>query len=166
MMLSAVLNRSQALWATAAPKTALSTLSGWRGLPEQFYSDGDAACAFNPVYGQGMTTGALEAIELRKVLDAYAGRGMDGLGLTFQRRLAKVIAIPCLMATGEGSALPRTTGGNVTWRDRLVQKYIEQVIKLMPGNPEISDVFFQVMNLLRSPAALFQPQIMFAVLKN
>jgi 2-polyprenyl-6-methoxyphenol hydroxylase-like FAD-dependent oxidoreductase len=134
--------------------------------PEQFVVMGDAACAFNPVYGQGMTTGALEAIELGKMLNDYAGRGMDGLGLLFQRRLAKVIAIPWLMATGEDLRYPGTVGGNVNWRDRLVQKYIEQVIKVMPGNPDIADVFFQVMNLLRSPAALFQPQIMLAVLKK
>ena len=42
--------------------------------PEQFVVMGDAACAFNPVYGQGMTTGALEAIELRDVLEDYAAK--------------------------------------------------------------------------------------------
>jgi len=33
-----------------------------------FVARGDAACAFNPVYGQGMTTGALSALTLRDTI--------------------------------------------------------------------------------------------------
>jgi hypothetical protein len=70
------------------------------------------------------------------------------------------------MATGEDLRYPGTVGGSTNWRDRLVQKYIEQVIKLMPGNPEVADVFFQVMNLLQPPTTLFQPWIMVGVAKQ
>ncbi|MEZ4671510.1 MAG: FAD-dependent monooxygenase [Anaerolineae bacterium] len=133
--------------------------------PEQFIVVGDAACAFNPVYGQGMTTGALEAIALRDVLKAFSSDS-PRMAQHFQRRLAKLIAIPWLMATGEDLRYPGTVGGNVTWRDRLVQKYIENVIEIMPQNTAATEVFFQVMNLLKSPTALFQPFIIGVILKH
>lgn len=37
-------------------------------LPEGLVAIGDAVCAFNPIYGQGMTTAALEALTLDKCL--------------------------------------------------------------------------------------------------
>lgn len=37
-------------------------------LPENFIVLGDAACAFNPVYGQGMTIASLGALTLRQCL--------------------------------------------------------------------------------------------------
>ena len=39
-----------------------------KNLPENFLVLGDAACAFNPVYGQGMTIAALGALTLQQCL--------------------------------------------------------------------------------------------------
>ena len=55
-------------------KTHRATQNRWRryeraqSLPENFLLLGDAVCAFNPVYGQGMTTAALGAMALRECL--------------------------------------------------------------------------------------------------
>jgi 2-polyprenyl-6-methoxyphenol hydroxylase-like FAD-dependent oxidoreductase len=57
-------------------------------LPENFLLLGDAVCAFNPVYGQGMTTAALGALTLRKCLLEQNG-SLNGLSRRFQKRLAK-----------------------------------------------------------------------------
>ena len=46
----------------------------WPAKLAGFVALGDAACAFNPVYGQGMTTGALSALTLR---DTIAKLGLD-----------------------------------------------------------------------------------------
>jgi 2-polyprenyl-6-methoxyphenol hydroxylase-like FAD-dependent oxidoreductase len=66
---------------------------------------GDAVCAFNPVYGQGMTVAALGASALDACLHEQrhlrpAG-DLDGLAKRFQKQLSRVVATPWLLATGE-----------------------------------------------------------------
>ncbi|MDQ3753761.1 MAG: 2-polyprenyl-6-methoxyphenol hydroxylase-like oxidoreductase, partial [Acidobacteriota bacterium] len=75
-----------------------------RCLPENFLTIGDAACAFNPVYGQGMSIAALGALALDETLRKHRRRpdgSFNGLARSFQKRLAKVNSAPWLLATGE-----------------------------------------------------------------
>jgi 2-polyprenyl-6-methoxyphenol hydroxylase-like FAD-dependent oxidoreductase len=133
--------------------------------PEQFIVIGDAACAFNPVYGQGMTTGALGALELDACLRDHA-QNLSGLGAQFQKRLAKVAAIPWVMATGEDLRYPATEGKRPGAFTRIVQKYIDHVQLLVPHDTDVARTFFQVTNLLVPPTALFQPAIILKVLRQ
>jgi 2-polyprenyl-6-methoxyphenol hydroxylase-like FAD-dependent oxidoreductase len=135
-------------------------LSRW---PEQFIVMGDAACAFNPVYGQGMTTGALEALALEKLLVHWKQPTFAGFARKFQNVLAQVVAVPWLMATGEDLRYPGTIGGKVGLRDRIIHRYFNALFRIMPNNPDVLDAFFQVMNLLKPPAMLFHPPILFKV---
>lgn len=131
--------------------------------PESFAVIGDAACAFNPIYGQGMTTGALSAMTLKACLDEQAGKPLNGLGQRFQGRLAKVLETPWLMATGEDLRYPGTVGGNPGWSDRLVQKYIDRVIQSGASSTVVMDSFMRVMSLLEAPTTLFAPRIVLQV---
>ncbi|HXQ70969.1 MAG TPA: hypothetical protein VN844_10805, partial [Pyrinomonadaceae bacterium] len=49
-----------------------------KNLPENFVVLGDAACAFNPVYGQGMTIASLGALTLRQCLREQEEWEADG----------------------------------------------------------------------------------------
>ena len=59
---------------------------------------GDALCAFDPLYGQGVTVAALEALELRRALVRGLRAGDERRLL---RRFAAVAELPWAIATGE-----------------------------------------------------------------
>ena len=48
---------------------------------------------------------------------------------------------------------------------RLVQRYFDQVLVAMADNGELAEAFAQVQNMLKSPATLFHPRIMWQVLR-
>jgi 2-polyprenyl-6-methoxyphenol hydroxylase-like FAD-dependent oxidoreductase len=48
-------------------------------LPRNLVVLGDAVCTFNPAYGQGMTTAALQAIALQQQLQVRPIRVLDGV---------------------------------------------------------------------------------------
>jgi len=59
--------------------------------PEGFVVLGDAISNFNPIYGQGMSSAALQVQALQQILTEReaASQGLAGLLLTFSRRLRK-----------------------------------------------------------------------------
>ena len=59
-------------------------------LPEGFVMVGDSVCAFNPVYGQGMTMAALGALALKELLGNMPRGNLKGFAGRFQKKLAKV----------------------------------------------------------------------------
>jgi 2-polyprenyl-6-methoxyphenol hydroxylase-like FAD-dependent oxidoreductase len=67
--------------------------------PVGYLALGDAVCSFNPIYGQGMTCAALEAVELGALLDRY-GAVTPALSADWYRRVATVIATPWQFAAG------------------------------------------------------------------
>jgi 2-polyprenyl-6-methoxyphenol hydroxylase-like FAD-dependent oxidoreductase len=70
--------------------------------PKRFFSIGDAMCAFNPIYGQGMTTAGLAALkfrdELRRIDD------LDEVVRLLPSKLVDVTNFAWRMATGTDSA--------------------------------------------------------------
>src|SRR5439155_454906 len=70
---------------------------------------GDAVCAFNPVYGQGMTTAAGAAILLAETLDRV-GPTSAALPRTFFRAQARFLGDAWSLATGADFRFPGTTG--------------------------------------------------------
>lgn len=133
-------------------------------LPQGMVVLGDAACAFNPVYGQGMTVAALGALTLDKCL-REAGSLQD-LTRRFQKQLAQVNATPWLMATGEDLRWATTEGGQPDGMTRLMHRYIDQVMRLGLDNTRIYRTFGEVIHMLKPPSALFQPGILAQVLRQ
>lgn len=74
-------------------------------LPAGLVVCGDAICSFNPpVYGQGMTVGALDALALRDCLRS----GADDLPRRYFRTAAKSIAVAWRMSAGNDLASRRS----------------------------------------------------------
>ncbi len=134
-------------------------------MPEGIVVVGDAVCAFNPVYGQGMTAAAMGAM----VLDKCLQQGVNSaISLRFQKALAKSNETAWLMATGEDFRWPNTEGKRpqVNMATRFVQRYMDYITELIVDEPVILTAFYQVAHLLKSPAALFQPAIFARVLRK
>jgi 2-polyprenyl-6-methoxyphenol hydroxylase-like FAD-dependent oxidoreductase len=74
--------------------------------PDDLLVVGDGICSLNPIYGQGMSVAAVEAITLRKHLD----RGCEARPRTVLRDMAKVVDAPWDMATGADLAFPGVEG--------------------------------------------------------
>jgi 2-polyprenyl-6-methoxyphenol hydroxylase-like FAD-dependent oxidoreductase len=134
--------------------------------PENFIVIGDAACSFNPIYGQGMTSAALSAEALATLLRQYQGRdNLNGLAAQFQRALFNVSERAWLMATGEDLRYPGTEGKRPNAMERFVQRYIDRLLTLLPHDDTIALAFMEAMNLSKPPAALLRPSIALRVLR-
>ncbi|PTL76442.1 NAD(P)/FAD-dependent oxidoreductase [Vitiosangium sp. GDMCC 1.1324] len=130
--------------------------------PEGYVVLGDAACSFNPIYGQGMTTAALEALELRACL-----REGDGQGLSrrFQKRLSKVVDTPWQLATSGDLGYPQVEGNRpaaMLWAG----KYVQRLLAVARHDPEVDRVFLEVKDMVKPPSALFAPWILWRVLTS
>ncbi len=126
--------------------------------PEGFIAVGDAVCAFNPVYGQGMSVAALGAKLLEQTL-RESGGDLTGLASRFQKGLGKLTATPWQLATGADFRYAETEGGHVDRAMRLRWRYGDTVRELSQDNPQIFQTFIEVAHLLKPPSALFKPSI-------
>ncbi|MGY1620506.1 NAD(P)/FAD-dependent oxidoreductase [Geodermatophilus sp. SYSU D00691] len=131
-----------------------------RRRPRRFVVLGDAACVFNPIYGQGITVAALAA----ETLDACLRRStdLDGLADRFQRRLARVVAAPWGQSTGEDLRFPTTTGMRANAVLRAQYRFLDRLGLAASEDPHVADVFFQVYGMLQRPIALVSPRVLVA----
>lgn len=70
------------------------------------------------------------------------------------------------MATGEDLRWSTTEGGQPSLSNRLMHWYLDQVRLLTAYNPNTLKAFMDVLHLVKSPATLFQPDILAQVLKG
>jgi 2-polyprenyl-6-methoxyphenol hydroxylase-like FAD-dependent oxidoreductase len=132
--------------------------------PENFLLLGDAVCAFNPVYGQGMTIAALGALTLRNTLREDAS--LRGLSRRFQKRLAKVNKAPWLLATGEDYRYPETEGHGASLMTKFMHRYMNRVFELATQSVEVRGVLLRAFSMLVPPTALFHPRVSLRVLDH
>ena len=130
---------------------------------------GDAACCFNPIYGQGMSVAGLEALALDGCLRKPADRGsLDGATGVAQKAIASAGENAWLMATGEDLRYPTTDGGREgTGRvERAIQRYIQRVLLRSNHDQVVCRAFTRVSHLLDPPSALFKPNVVARVLAS
>jgi 2-polyprenyl-6-methoxyphenol hydroxylase-like FAD-dependent oxidoreductase len=123
-----------------------------RRLPGGLLPFGDAICAFNPVYGQGMTVATREALTLRDCLAA----GPDGLERRFLRAAARTIDDAWTLATAADLAQP-TIAGRRPARVRLVNAYLRRLHTAAERDPELALAFINVVAMIDRPHRLLHP---------
>jgi flavin-dependent dehydrogenase len=127
--------------------------------PDGVVAVGDAVCAFNPVYGQGMSAAAVGAEVLDRWLRKEAHRG-PGEGRLFQHRLAQATAPAWELATGADYRFEAVAGPPQSRVARLTGRYFDAVIRAATRRPWVRRHLADVLQLLRPPSALFGPGVL------
>jgi 2-polyprenyl-6-methoxyphenol hydroxylase-like FAD-dependent oxidoreductase len=125
-----------------------------RRLPDGLLVVGDAVCSFNPIYAQGMTVAALEALVLRDCLS----RGANDLPRRFFRAAAQPIGQAWQLAVGGDLSLPEIDG-TPPLAARLLNGYIDRVLIAAGHDAEVFEQFVKVAWLVDSPAKLMRPNM-------
>jgi 2-polyprenyl-6-methoxyphenol hydroxylase-like FAD-dependent oxidoreductase len=131
--------------------------------PQGYLVLGDAICSFNPTYGQGMTSAAMQAQTLDELLGAQQNR-IDTFASAFFKRAAKVVDTPWQLAVGEDFRFPQTSGPKPAGID-LLNRYVAMVHKATLIDPKVCLAFAKVMNLMAAPPSLMAPEMMLRVLR-
>ena len=125
---------------------------------------GDALCAFNPVYGQGITVAACQAVVLRDRLESGANlMALRGL----QRRFARVVALPWAIATGQDSRLLASSQGRQPTTQRLFGAWADEVGRLAAhGDARATLAMARVYHLMASPLVMAHPALLLASIRT
>lgn len=131
---------------------------------------GDSACSFDPIYGQGMTSSALQADALASVAtEALRSSGVSGLRSTelpkrFYRRAARIIDAPWRIAVGGDFGHPATTGPRPAGSTAL-NAYVRQVVRASHSSVDVARAFNRVLQLSDPPTALARPALVARVVR-
>jgi len=128
--------------------------------PEGLLVLGDAISSFNPLYGQGMSVAALEAIELRRCLEQGQHRPDR-----FFRAAGKIVSQAWDMAVGGDLALPEVAGHRPLTL-RITNGYIERLLRVAEYDPMVAQAFGDVSDLLAPPREVLKPRILWRVLRG
>jgi 2-polyprenyl-6-methoxyphenol hydroxylase-like FAD-dependent oxidoreductase len=115
---------------------------------------GDAICSFNPIYGQGMTVAALEALALQSCLRG----GSNDLARRYFRAAAKAVSVAWQLATGADLSLPEVEGPR-PMLVRIANKYVDRVLAAAESDVVVAEQFGRVIGFLDAPTSLLRPTV-------
>jgi 2-polyprenyl-6-methoxyphenol hydroxylase-like FAD-dependent oxidoreductase len=122
--------------------------------PDGLLVTGDAMYSSNPIYGQGMTVAAMEALCIREALQ----RGLDDLPRRFFKAAAEPVSEAWKFAVGADLSMPeRIVPGPRPLAARAANRYLDQVAAAAEHDPVMAWRFFAVLGFEEPPSALFAP---------
>jgi 2-polyprenyl-6-methoxyphenol hydroxylase-like FAD-dependent oxidoreductase len=122
---------------------------------------GDAVASFNPIYGQGMSVAALEALSLRRHLE----RGVEPQPRRFLGDLARVVDVPWEMAAG-GDLVFSGVQGRRTAKIGLVNAYLARLHAAAAHDAHLATAFLRVAGLVARPESLLHPRMALRMLRG
>jgi 2-polyprenyl-6-methoxyphenol hydroxylase-like FAD-dependent oxidoreductase len=134
-------------------------------LPKGLLLLGDAACHFNPLFGQGMSAAAQAALALKRLLP-HAARETDPLGWlqsAYFEKLAAVLDAPWSAAIAD-LIYPQTTGTRPPTFERTV-KFAGALMRLAVEDPAVHKLMIEVQQLLKPPSVYNDPELQRRILQ-
>lgn len=132
-----------------------------RRFPAGYLVVADALCSFNPIYGQGMTVAALQALLLRRLL----AEGRTEIAPRFFRGASRIIDGPWTIAVGTDLRFPEVPGRRSA-RVRITNGFVHRLHVAATGDAVLGAAFLRVLNLVRPPTSLLRPGIVLRVLRG
>jgi 2-polyprenyl-6-methoxyphenol hydroxylase-like FAD-dependent oxidoreductase len=129
-----------------------------KAFPAGYLVFGDALSSFNPIYGQGMSVAALEAVALQAVLR----HGTPDFTHRFFREAANIIDTAWSISAGNDLRMPEATGRRSAVV-RLTNWYVPKLLRASHHDPELARAFLNVSNLMADPLSLMRPNVLAAV---
>lgn len=129
--------------------------------PDRYLVIGDAFCSFNPVYGQGMSVAAIQAMTLR----SHLRTGRSPASSPFFADLSRVIDTPWDISAGGDLDFPGVEGRR-TLKVRVGNAYMARLQYAATKDPEVTNGFMRVAGLMDPPEALMRPAMMRRVFRH
>jgi 2-polyprenyl-6-methoxyphenol hydroxylase-like FAD-dependent oxidoreductase len=159
--------------ATAEPLTPIAThnyptnirrhYDRVKPFPERFLVMGDAFCSFNPIYAQGMTVSAREAMALDQVLQERTD--LDGLPVRFHGKVVDIIDSAWGPTTAEDFRHKEAVGERPLGM-AFLHWYTGRLHERCAHDTSLALAFYRVMHMIDPPAALFRPSVIARVLRK
>jgi pimeloyl-ACP methyl ester carboxylesterase/2-polyprenyl-6-methoxyphenol hydroxylase-like FAD-dependent oxidoreductase len=130
-------------------------------LPSGLLVCGDALCAFNPIYGQGMTVAAAEACALRDCL----ANGQRDLAPRFFAAARPAVDHAWRLATGADLALPDVPGARPLGV-RVINAYLRRLRGVAEHDPAVAGAFIAVVGMREPPGHVLRPATAMRVLRG
>jgi 2-polyprenyl-6-methoxyphenol hydroxylase-like FAD-dependent oxidoreductase len=143
------------------PKSRWRHYEKLRRRPAGLIVMGDAVASFNPIYGQGMSSAAAQGQALRDVLRSGDLRDLEGRSA---RAFARIVRDPWQLSTGADRRFPGQPAK--PWAERLVDAYLDRLLRTASTDPVVAAAFMRVLNLMARPATLFHPTVLRRVLSQ
>jgi 2-polyprenyl-6-methoxyphenol hydroxylase-like FAD-dependent oxidoreductase len=133
--------------------------------PAGFVVLGDAISSFNPIYGQGMSSAALQVKALQQLLTerATGAQGLTDLAQSFFPKAADIIATPWALAAAQDWAYPQTQGERPANLKEGAQ-YMAALDALTAEDVEVYRLMVDVFNLVKPLSALHEEPLRSRVL--
>lgn len=130
-------------------------------IPDGLVPIGDSVCRFNPVYGQGMTVAAKEAVLLHHLLGARASQPdpLAGLAREFLAEAKLLIETPWTMAAIPDFAYPGTRGEPPKDLERSLQ-FAGALSRLAARDEAVQRLVVEVWHMLKPRSAYQDPELM------
>ena len=145
---------------TANRRRHFSETGQW---PDGLIVMGDAFCAFDPVYGQGMTVGAAEAVLLG---DALSTGFEPGASQRLLRAFDKEVSLPWSIATATDLQFP-TCPQAPTRLGAVQDSWARQLERLsVHGNPRAALALSSAYHLMARPHQMVAPALIWASIRG